>query len=164
MTERPLERRVDDLADRWQAAWAGGGGFGACCTPDVQYEDPAAPDPLRGPDRLDAHAALLRRAFPDLVVERTGQRLGDGAYGCIPWRAHGSHHGDLPHLPATHREIVLDGVHYIELRDGLVHRARGFFDLYDAATQLGLLPRRGTLAETALLLVRGFGLRAIPRR
>ena len=33
-----------------------------------------------------------------------------------------------------------------------VRRARGFFDLYDAATQLGLLPSRGGLGETALAL------------
>ena len=37
---------------------------------------------------------------------------------------------------------------------------RAFFDLYDAATQLGILPGRGTLGEKALLMVRGFGLRA----
>ena len=40
-----------------------------------------------------------------------------------------------------------------------MRRARGFFDLYDTAIQLGLLPSRGSLAESALLLVRGFGLR-----
>jgi hypothetical protein len=37
---------------------------------------------------------------------------------------------------------------------------RGFFDLYDAATQLGVLPGHGTLGEKALLMLRGFGLRA----
>jgi hypothetical protein len=43
-----------------------------------------------------------------------------------------------------------------------VRRARGFFDLYDAATQLGLLPSRGGIGETALLVLRGFGLRRRP--
>ena len=37
---------------------------------------------------------------------------------------------------------------------------RAFFDLYDAATQLGVLPGRGTLGEKALLVLRGFGLRS----
>ena len=46
--------------------------------------------------------------------------------------------------------------------DGRVRRARGFFDLYDAATQLGLLPARGGLGETVLLMLRGFGLRRRP--
>ena len=62
-------------------------------------------------------------------------------------------------MPGTGRFLVLHGVHYVELADGRVKRARGFFDLYDAAVQLGLLPARGSLAETAVLLVRGFGLR-----
>jgi hypothetical protein len=62
-------------------------------------------------------------------------------------------------LPATDRFVSLHGLHYLELVDGQVRRARGFFDLYDAATQLGLLPARGGMGETALLMLRGFGLR-----
>jgi hypothetical protein len=31
--------------------------------------------------------------------------------------------------------------------------------VYEAATQLGVLPARGTLGEKALLMLRGFGLR-----
>ena len=65
-------------------------------------------------------------------------------------------------LPATDRFVVVHGLHYVELADGLVRRARGFFDLYDAATQLGLLPARGGLGEAALLLLRGFGVRRGP--
>jgi len=58
--------------------------------------------------------------------------------------------------------VTLHGVHYLELVDGGVRRARGFFDLYDAATQLGLLPARGGLGEAALLMLRGFGVRRRP--
>ena len=63
-------------------------------------------------------------------------------------------------LPATNKFVTLHGLHYVELHDGLIHRARGFFDVYDAAIQLGLLPKRGGLSETILLLIRGFGLRS----
>ena len=48
---------------------------------------------------------------------------------------------------------------YCELDRGRLLRVRAFFDLYDAATQLGILPGRGSLAEKALLILRGFGLR-----
>jgi len=61
--------------------------------------------------------------------------------------------------PATDQFITIHGLHYLELSDGSVRRARGFFDLYDAATQLGLLPARGGMGEAALLLLRGFGVR-----
>jgi SnoaL-like polyketide cyclase len=156
--ERPA---LDELAARWRDAWAGGG-FAACCTPGVDYEDPVAVQPLRGLDALEAQARALRSALPDLRVEASSPSLGSGTHACFPWRLAGTHTGDAGALPATNRFIVLHGVHYVELADGLVRRARGFFDLYDAATQLGLLPARGGLGETALLLLRGFGLRRRP--
>jgi hypothetical protein len=158
-----LERgAVDSLAAQWRAGWQGAG-FEPCCTPDVTYEDPVAVDLLRGVDALDAHATRLRQAFPDLRVEATAPPLFRGEHACVPWRALGTHQGDMGQtLPATDRFLTIHGLHYLELVDGSVRRARGFFDLYDAATQLGLLPSRGGLGETALLLLRGFGLRRRP--
>lgn len=158
-----LERgAVDELAERWRAGWQGAG-FEACCTPDLSYEDPIAVEPLRGIDALDRHAAGLRGAFPDLRIESTAPPLIRGSHACFAWRMLGTHRGDLGEmLPASDRFVSLHGVHVVELTDGAVRRARAFFDLYDAATQLGLLPARGGLGETALLLLRGFGLRRRP--
>ncbi len=150
----PLERLASTFVEGFE-----GGGFQGVCTPDVHYEDPIAVEPLTGPDALDRHALTLRKAVPDLSVERASAALGDGRNACIPWRLTGSHTGELDALPATGRELSLHGLHYLELSDGAVRRARGFFDLYDAAAQLGLLPARGGLGETALLLLRGFGVR-----
>ncbi len=158
-----LERgAVDALAERWRAAWEGGG-FEPCCTPDVTYEDPVAVDLLRGVEALDDHAAGLRESFPDLRVEAPSPPLARGTHACVPWRALGTHRGDIGQmLPATDRFVTIHGLHYLELTDGSVRRARGFFDLYDAATQLGLLPSRGGVGEAALLMLRGFGLRKRP--
>jgi hypothetical protein len=50
-------------------------------------------------------------------------------------------------------------VFYCELRRDQLLRVRAFYDVYDAATQLGVLPARGTLGEKALLVLRGFGFR-----
>jgi steroid delta-isomerase-like uncharacterized protein len=148
----------DSFADRWVDAWLTGR-FAAVCTVDVHYEDPATREPLSGLGALEAHSSMLRRAFPDLRLERTGPRVGDEHYACLPWRAAGTHHGQLGALPGSNRFVTLHGVHFVELTDGRVRRARGFFDLYEAGIQLGLLPSRGSLSETALLLLRGFGLR-----
>jgi SnoaL-like polyketide cyclase len=158
-----LERgALDELAARWRGGWQGRG-FESCCTPDVAYEDPVAVEPLRGVDALDRHAAVLRGAFPDLRVEATAPPLARGDHACVPWRALGTHRGDIgTTVPATDRFVTLHGLHYLELSDGLVRRARGFFDLYDAATQLGLLPARGGVGETVLLMLRGFGVRRRP--
>lgn len=151
---------VDPLADAWEAAWTGVGGFGFCCTPDVQYEDPLTIEPLDGLAALEAHAAMLRAGLPDLRVERTAERLATPVHACIPWRLAGTHRGDVGALPATGRFLTVHGLHYVELDEHLIRRARGFFDLYEVGAQLGVLPARGGLGESALLMLRGFGLRA----
>jgi steroid delta-isomerase-like uncharacterized protein len=158
-----IERaEVDALADRWSAAWTGRARFEACCTATVSYEDPLAVRPLVGLERLEAHAAALRAALPDLRVERTAPALWRDRHACIPWCLHGTHLGPLAALPATEQSLVIHGLHYVELADDRVSRARGFFDVYDGSVQLGLLPARGGLAEAALLMLQGFGLRRHP--
>jgi steroid delta-isomerase-like uncharacterized protein len=156
------ESLVEGLASRWRTAWSEGtrSAFAACCSAGVQYEDPVAREPLEGLDALAAHAAGLREALPDLRIEAPGHAINEGTYACVPWRLLGTHRGSIGAIPASNRFVVVQGVHYLEVADGRVRRARGFFDLYDAAIQLGLLPGRGSLAESALMLVRGFGLRA----
>jgi hypothetical protein len=150
---------VDALAQAWTAAFTEGAGFARCCTAGVSYEDPLAMEPLVGLDPLERHAVMLRLAFPDARVERTAPALRRGAHACLPWRLIGTHRGELGKLPATDRPLALHGLHYVELSDDRINRARGFFDLYDGSIQLGLLPTRGGLGESALLLLRGFGLR-----
>ena len=160
MSTGELERdAVHLLGEHWRSAWERGG-FEACCTPDVGYEDAVSVRPLAGVAELEELGATLRGAFPDLRLEASSPPLGGGDYACIPWRAVGTNKGDIGSLlPATNRFVSIQGLHYVELSDGRVRRARGFFDLYDTAVQLGLLPSRGGLGEAALLLLRGFGLR-----
>ena len=153
---------VDELVDRFQAAWTSKqrAAFADVCTVDVHYEDPLCEHPVVGLDELADHAALLWRAFPDARIQCTGERLHNGRYVAAPCRVSGTHRGDLPRLPATRRGVSAHVVFYCELdtaRERL-WRVRAFFDAYDAAVQLGLLPRRGGLGERALLVLRGFGL------
>jgi steroid delta-isomerase-like uncharacterized protein len=161
VTGVPLPERaeIDELASSWTAAWTSDAGFAACCAVDVTYEDPLSPRARSGLDALEAHAARFREAFPDARAEGAAPPLQRGDNACIPWRMAGTHKGSIAMLPATDRFVTLHGLHYVELVDGRIRRARGFFDLYDGASQLGLLPARGGLGETALLLLRGFGLR-----
>ena len=149
------------LAERWRQAWleATPEAFGECCSVELFYEDPLAIEPREGLGDVAAHAAQLRVALPDMRIEAVGDAVIDGRNGCIPWRLIGTHRGDIGDIPHTGRFLTLAGVHYVALVDGRVRRARGFFDLYDAAVQLGMLPKRGSLGESAIMLLRGFGLR-----
>jgi hypothetical protein len=89
-----------------------------------------------------------------------GARLRDGTFVAAPCKLVATHSEPLEGLPATNRFIVVHCIFYCELAHERIHRVRAFFDLYDAAVQLGVLPGRGTLGEKALLVLRGFGLRA----
>jgi hypothetical protein len=154
------ERLVDGFAaamcGRDRAAFAG------ICTLDVHYEDPLTELPVRGCDALGDHAAQLWVAAPDAHLRRAAGALSDGRFVAAPVHLTGTHSGDLPALPSTQRRFDVHGMLYCELdpqRERL-WRIRGFFDLYEAAVQLGVLPAHGGLGEKALMLLRGFGLRA----
>ena len=152
---------VDGLIDGWEAAWSSRDplAFASVCATGIQYEDPLCARPLNGLDALAAHARRLWGAFPDARLERTGDRLSVGAFVAAPCKLLGTHREPLDGLPATNRFIVVHCVFYCELQHELLRRVRAFFDVYDAAVQLGVLPGRGTLGEKALLMLRGFGLR-----
>jgi steroid delta-isomerase-like uncharacterized protein len=153
---------TDEVIDGWEAAWSGKdpAAFAAVCTPDIHYEDPLTGEPLEGPAELGRHAARMWAAFPDARIERTGERLHNGRFVAAPCKLLATHKEALEGLPATNRFLVVHSVFYCELDDDRLLRVRAFFDLYDAAVQLGILPGRGTLGEKALLALRGFGLRA----
>lgn len=155
---------LDELLDRWQAAWSGRGrdAFAEVCARDVHYEDPLCDEPLEGAAAIGRHASRLWRLFPDARVETTGARLTDGRFVAAPCKVLGTHRGEIEGLPPTGRFLVVHAVVYCELdaaRERL-WRVRAFYDAYDAAVQIGVLPARGTLGERALLMLRGFGLRS----
>ena len=156
----------DALLDAFEAAWTARNpaAFYEMCAADVHYEDPFCPEPLEGPGAIGRHAERLWAGFPDVRADRSGERLTDGRYVAAPVKVVGTNSGELEGLPPTKRFVVVQVVLYCELTPDAdaLFRVRAFCDRYEAAIQLGLLPRPGTLGEKALLALRGFGL--TPRR
>ena len=155
----------DELIDGWQDAWSGKDekAFAGICSRSIHYEDPLTPEPIEGLDDLIDHALRLWAAFPDARLEQTGERLTNERYVAAPCKLLATHRGALNGLPATNRFVVVHCIFYCEVQHDRLLRVRGFFDVYDAAVQLGALPARGTLGEKALMMLRGFGLRASGR-
>jgi len=151
---------TDELFDRWQAAWSGRDVrlFEPLCTASFHYEDPLTNGPLRGLRALADHAQRLWDAFPDVRLERSGERLASPSFAAAPVRVHGTHQRALDALPATGKELDFQVVFVCELEDGLLRRVRAFFDVYDVGVQLGVLPVRGSLSAKALLALRGYGI------
>ena len=158
----PLPRGVDALIDAWEAAWSSRepDAFAPICGADFHYEDPLTSEPLEGAGALGAHAARLWAGFPDARLERLGPRLHDNQMIAAPAKLLGTNRLAFEGLPATGRFLVVPVIFYCQVSGGRLHRVRAFFDLYDAGVQLGVLPGRGTLGSKALLMLRGFGLRA----
>jgi steroid delta-isomerase-like uncharacterized protein len=152
---------ADRLIDGWQAAWSDHDphGFEAVCAAGIAYEDPLTQGLLSGVEALSTHAGRLWAAFPDARLERTGERLSGGSFLAAPCKLLGTHRAPLAGLPASDRFLVVHCLFYCEIQGGRLLRVRGFFDVYAAAVQLGVLPARGTIGEKALLVLRGFGLR-----
>jgi steroid delta-isomerase-like uncharacterized protein len=152
---------VDELIDAWEAAWSDKdeAAFARICTPDVHYEDPLVGEPLEGVEALCGHVRELWTAFPDARLQKLGDRLTDGRFVAAPSKLLATNREALGGLPPTNKFIVVPCIFYCEVQHGRLLRVRAFFDLYDTATQLGILPSRGSLAEKALLILRGFGLR-----
>jgi len=155
------DRSVDELIDEWEAAWSGKdeSAFAAVCSTKIHYEDPLTAEPLEGLDQFLQHPARLWAGFPDARLERTGERLSNDRFVAAPSKLLATHREPLEGLPATNRFVVMHCIFYCEIRRNRLLRVRGFYDVYDAATQLGILPGHGTLGEKALLMLRGFGLR-----
>lgn len=154
---------IDPLADAWESAWTGRdrAAFERVCAPDIHYEDPLTATPLQGPAAIAAHAARAWGAFPDLAMDRGGERLVGERFVALPVRLTGTNTAELDSLPASGARISLHAVFYCELdaEERLLWRVRGFFDAYAAGVELGILPRRGSMRERALLMIQGYGLR-----
>lgn len=157
---------VDALLERFLAAWSGtdpSAELAATCAADLHYEDPLTiKGPLHGPGALAAHVARLRTAAPDARLQGAGRRLTDGRFAAAPVRLEATHTGESETFPPTGRAVSVHAIVYCELDEARTRlwRVRAFFDLYDAAIQLGVLPKPGSVGERALMLLRGFGLRA----
>ena len=149
----------DELIAGWVCAWSGrdAEAFGPLCAPDVQYEDPVTPVPLRGAVEIGEHAATLWAGIPDARVEPGGAALHDARHAALPCRLTGTHTERLGRLPPSGRSLAVYGVFYCRIELGRLVRVRAFFDAYGAAVQLGVLPPRDSLGERALMLLRGFG-------
>jgi hypothetical protein len=157
---------IDVIADRWEAAWSGRdpAAFAKICAPDVHYEDPLTELPVHGPAGVGDHARRLWSGFPDARMSQAGERLASGRFAAFPVEITGTQTGPLEHLPATGVGVCVQAVFYCELDpdERRLWRVRGFFDAYGSGVELGILPKRGSFRERALLMIQGYGLR--PRR
>ena len=150
----PAERLVVRFEAAWSAADMAQEFADTCAAGPALRGSADVQGPAARPGRAGRARRRLRTAAPDARVEGTGPRLTDGRFVAAPCKLLGTHTGELEGLPPTGRELVVQAVLYCELDEARTRlwRVRAFFDLYDAATQLGVLPKPGSLGQKALML------------
>jgi steroid delta-isomerase-like uncharacterized protein len=142
MTREEILRVLDEqdaAFNRHDAA-----GVAATYADDAVLHDQAAGGPVEGRAAVQEYVGGYLTAFPDLTWERIGAQV-DGGVGIEQWRASGTHEGDLPGLPATHRRMSVDGCTVLHFGDdGLIRTELNYWDEAAMLRQLGVLPEPAT--------------------
>lgn len=121
-------------------------GVAAIYSPDAIMHDQAAGEALAGRRSLEEYVGGYLQAFPDFAWERMGLEI-DGSIGVEQWRVTGTHDGDLPGLPATHRRVSIEGCSVLHFGDdGLVHEEENYWDEAAMLRQLGAMPQPAATA------------------
>jgi len=146
--------RAEEVVRRLLACWDARDleGFANCLADDVEWYDPAMPDPpARGRAAVKAFAEAVIRAFPDFTYEVLPPICvaADGTRCAVKWRISGSHVRSLEPLgyAPTGRRVEIEGVDVLDLEGEQVKRILTAFDPLPAAEQLlgmRLRPTPGT--------------------
>ena len=145
---------VDRVVQQLVASWEGRDleGVVDCLSDDVEWYDPAMPDPpARGRAAVRAFAEAVIRAFPDFRYEVLPPicHATDGSRCAVKWRITATHVGVLepPGYAPTFRRAEFEGVDLLEFEGERVRRILTAFDPLPPAEQLlgmRLRPMRGT--------------------
>jgi predicted ester cyclase len=86
---------------------------------DYRGYDPIVDAAVEGPGGVEEQVMLMRGAFPDLTFT-IEQRVSEGDWVAVRWRATGTHEGMFLGVRATHRVIDGAGISMFRLADGLL--------------------------------------------
>jgi steroid delta-isomerase-like uncharacterized protein len=108
-------------------------------TGDCIYEDMAFGLVNHGTKELHDYIDGIFAAFPDFHIELKS-RMVAGERGAMEWVMRGTHHGDLPGLPATHKAFSIRGATIVEFDHERIRRNSDYWDVSAFLKQVGLMP------------------------
>jgi steroid delta-isomerase-like uncharacterized protein len=101
--------------------------------------DPARADAPSGPAAMRGFIEMYRSAFPDTRIE-FGELIAEGDLVAGPWRATGTHQGELMGIAPTGKPISITGMGMDRVRDGKIVESWGNWDTLGMLAQLGAIP------------------------
>jgi steroid delta-isomerase-like uncharacterized protein len=107
-------------------------------TDDCVYEDVALGVVNRGKQELRTFIEGIFSAFPDFHIDLKSQFVA-GHWAAMEWVMSGTHEGDLPGMPATHKQFTVHGASVAELSGAGLRRISDYWDLATFLKQTGLM-------------------------
>ncbi|MGH2956583.1 MAG: ester cyclase [Solirubrobacterales bacterium] len=151
----------DALMREYLAAWNArdAARIASFFTDDAVYEDRGAGAVARGPAEIEAHAARVHAAFPDLHFELLRAAHG-GDFTAGEWRSRMTHRGEIDGLAPTGRVVESAGVDVatLDAENRVVHLV-SYYDGAEIMRALGVLPARGSRTERVLARLAPLGAR-----
>src|SRR5437764_11463886 len=96
-------------------------------------------DASSGPAAMRAFIETYRTAFPDARLE-LGELIAEGDLVAGPWRATGTHQGELMGIPATGKPISITGMGMDRVVDGKIVESWANWDALGMLGQIGVAP------------------------
>lgn len=134
---REIEQQLASYAEAWSSHDIER--IASFFTDDCSYEDVALGVLNRGKEQLKAFVQATFAAFPDFAIEPRSL-FAAGEWAATEWVMSGTHHGDLPEIPATGKGFSVRGVSILELQGGKIRRNSDYWDMASFLRQIGLMP------------------------
>ena len=149
--------QLQQFTQAYEAAWNGydSSAIEPLLTEDIEWYDPALPEPIRGVAAVRQFMEDSWRAFPDLRFSEPDPSflVEQGDKVAWAWRMQGTFKGPLepPGFAPTGRGMDVQGIDQWVMRDGRIVRYRAYYDLMDLARQLGIVAPPGSRGEKVMV-------------
>lgn len=130
----------EDLIKSWAEDWASGNFVHLLTlfTEDCVYEDVAFGMVHRGKVELKSFAEITHAAFADFNF-KVNNCFATENFGSAEWTFSGTHHGDLPGMPATNKSFTFRDTSVFEFNSGKIQRCSDYWNQTTLLKQLGLM-------------------------
>ena len=98
-----------------------------------------SPEPLRGGDGFRNFVTAYLTGFPDGTIT-VDEQIAEGDRVATRWTGRGTNTGELLGMPATGKQVTIEGISIERIVDGKVREALVTWDTLSMLQQLGAVP------------------------
>ena len=119
------------------------------CTSDFVDHNPDEGHSGKGTDDLKAGFNDFFTAFPDIKISPNFM-IAQGDTVVAHVTITGTNSGMMGKMPATNKQMTIDGIDIIALKDGKATDRWGFFDMMKMMHEMGMMPPPGAMMDSSM--------------